>query len=128
MRLLLALIIIVPALEIGLLVFSGNVIGPWPTILLIILTGVFGAWLAKRQGIEALRKFQEQMRYGQMPSDVIIDGLCILVGGVVLLTPGFITDLIGFLLLLPTTRNRIKPLIGRWVQRAIKRGNFTIIR
>ncbi|MFC4321061.1 FxsA family protein [Litchfieldia salsa] len=128
MRLLLALIIIVPALEIGLLVFSGNIIGPWPTILLIILTGVFGAWLAKRQGMETLRRFQDQMRYGQMPSDVIIDGLCILVGGVVLLTPGFITDLIGFLLLLPPTRNAFKPWIGRWIQRVIKRGNFTIIR
>ncbi|MBD8068951.1 FxsA family protein [Bacillus sp. PS06] len=128
MRLLLALIIIVPAIEIGLLVLSGNIIGVWPTVLIIISTGVLGAWLAKKQGLEALRKFQHQMSYGQMPSDIIIDGLCILVGGVVLLTPGFVTDLIGLLLLLPATRNVIKPWIGRLVQRAIRRGNFTIIR
>ncbi|WP_078545135.1 FxsA family protein [Litchfieldia alkalitelluris] len=128
MRVLMALIIIVPALEIGLLVLSGNTIGPWPTVLLIILTGVLGAWLAKKQGLETIRRVQDQMRYGQMPSDAIIDGLCILVGGVVLLTPGFITDLIGFLLLFPATRKGIKPWIGKWIQRFIKRGNFTIIR
>ncbi len=128
MRILIALIIIVPALEIGLLIFSGNMIGPWPTILLIILTGVLGAWLAKRQGLETIKRVQEQMQYGQMPGDAIIDGLCILVGGVVLLTPGFITDAIGFLLLLPPTRNRIKPWIGRMIERIIRKGNYTIIR
>lgn len=127
-RILLALIIVVPALEIGLLVFFGNIIGAWPTIILIILTGVIGAWLAKQQGLETLRKAQREMSYGHIPGESIIDGICVLVGGVLLLTPGFITDTVGFLLLLPPTRNMIKPFIGKLIQRIINRGNFTVIR
>lgn len=126
-KLLLALIIIVPALEIWLLIFSGKTLGVLVTILLIISTGVLGAWLAKYQGIEALRKAQQQMSYGQMPGDVIIDGLCILVGGVVLLTPGFITDALGFMLLIPTTRNLIKPFIYNTLRKMVDRGQFIII-
>ena len=126
-KLLLALIIIVPALEIWLLIFSGKTLGVLVTILLIISTGVLGAWLAKYQGLEALRKAQQQMSYGQMPGDVIIDGLCILVGGVVLLTPGFITDALGFMLLIPTTRNLIKPFIYNTLRKMVDRGQFIII-
>ncbi len=127
-RILFALIIIVPALEIGLLVFSGNTIGVWPTILLIIATGVIGAWLAKKQGLEVLRKAQEDISYGYPPANAIMDGICVLIGGTLLLTPGFITDALGFFLLLPPTRNTIKPLIGRIIQRMINNGQFTIIR
>ena len=126
-KLLLALIIIVPALEIWLLILSGKTLGVLVTILLIISTGVLGAWLAKYQGLEALRKAQQQMSYGQMPGDVIIDGLCILVGGVVLLTPGFITDALGFMLLIPTTRNFIKPFIYNTLRKMVDRGQFIII-
>lgn len=128
MRLLLALIIIVPALEIGVLILSGKTFGIPITILLIILTGVIGAWLAKKQGLETLRRAQDQMSYGQVPGDAIIDGICILVGAVLLLTPGFITDLTGFFLLLPNTRQMIKPFIGKTIRRLIDRGQFTVIR
>ncbi|MFD1737118.1 FxsA family protein [Bacillus salitolerans] len=127
-RVLLALIIIVPALEIGLLILSGNVLGVWPTILLIISTGVLGAWLAKKQGLQAIQYVQYQVQQGQVPSEVIIDGLCILVGGVVLLTPGFITDAIGFLLLFPASRKVIKPFIVKWIQSMINNNRITIIR
>ncbi|KPB05428.1 FxsA family protein [Bacillus sp. CHD6a] len=126
-RILLALIIVVPALEIWLLITAGRLIGPIPTIILIILTGVLGAWLAKYQGVSALRSAQQKMNSGQMPGDVIIDGLCILVGGVVLLTPGFITDAIGFALLLPPTRNLIKPSIIRAIRNRMDRGQFIVI-
>ncbi|MCH1627831.1 FxsA family protein [Ferdinandcohnia quinoae] len=128
MRVLLALIIIVPAMEIGLLIFSGKMIGAPSTILLIILTGVLGAWLAKKQGLETLRKAQEQMSYGQMPGYAIVDGICILAGAIFLLTPGFITDLTGLLLLIPQTRSFIKPFIGKLFQRMINKGQFTFIR
>lgn len=128
MRYILLLLIIVPALEIGLLVLSGQAIGLIPTVLLIISTGILGAYLAKKQGIETLRKAQKDMQYGQLPGDAIIDGLCILVGGVVLLTPGFITDAIGFLLLLPPTRNLFKPFIYRLFKRWINNGNVIIYR
>ncbi|KMJ57018.1 MULTISPECIES: FxsA family protein [Bacillaceae] len=126
-RILLALIIVVPALEIWLLITAGKLIGAIPTIILIILTGVLGAWLAKYQGVSALRSAQQKMNSGQMPGDVIIDGLCILVGGVVLLTPGFITDAIGFALLLPPTRNLIKPSIMRAIRNRMDRGQFIVI-
>ncbi|WP_404458984.1 FxsA family protein [Sutcliffiella horikoshii] len=126
-RILLALIIVVPALEIWLLITAGKLIGAIPTIMLIILTGVLGAWLAKYQGVTALRSAQQKMNSGQMPGDVIIDGLCILIGGVVLLTPGFITDAIGFALLLPPTRNLIKPSIMRAIRNRMDRGQFIVI-
>lgn len=126
-RILLALIIVVPALEIWLLITAGKLIGAIPTIMLIILTGVLGAWLAKYQGVTALRSAQQKMNSGQMPGDVIIDGLCILIGGVVLLAPGFITDAIGFALLLPPTRNLIKPSIMRAIRNRMDRGQFIVI-
>jgi UPF0716 protein FxsA len=128
MRYMLLLLIIVPAFEIGLLVLSGQAIGLVPTVLLIITTGILGAYLAKKQGMEALRKAQQDMQYGQLPGDAIIDGLCILVGGVVLLTPGFITDAIGFLLLLPPTRKMFKPFIYKLFKRWINNGNVIIYR
>ncbi|RSK28134.1 membrane protein FxsA [Bacillus sp. HMF5848] len=128
LRILLALIIIVPALEIGLLVLAGNIIGPWPTVLLIILTGVLGAFLAKQQGLRTLQNAQMQVNQGHIPGESVIDGLCILVGGVVLLTPGFITDAIGFFLLFPATRAIIKPFLVKVIRRMMDRGQFTIIR
>lgn len=128
MRYILLLLIIVPALEIGLLVLSGQAFGLIPTVLLIITTGILGAYLAKKQGMETLRKAQQDMQYGQLPGDAIIDGLCILVGGVVLLTPGFITDAIGFLLLLPPTRKMFKPFIYKLFKRWINNGNVIIYR
>lgn len=128
LKVLTAVVIIVPALEIGVLVLSGNTIGFWPTVLMIILTGVIGAWLAKKQGMETLRKAQEQMQYGRLPGDAIIDGLCIMAGGLLLLTPGFVTDLTGLFLLLPPTRKLFKPILMRLFRNWINRGRITIIR
>lgn len=128
MRLLLFLIIVVPALEIGVLLLSGKTIGVIPTVLLIILTGVCGAWLAKKQGIETLRKAQQQMQSGQIPGETLIDGLCILVGGIFLLSPGFLSDIVGVLLLVPISRNLLKPFLLRVIRKMIDRNRFTIIR
>ncbi|MCM3162855.1 membrane protein FxsA [Metabacillus litoralis] len=128
MRLLMFLIIVIPALEIGILILSGNAIGPIPTVLLIILTGVVGAWLAKKQGLETLRKAQQDMQFGQIPGMAIIDGLCILIGGVLLLTPGFITDTVGFLLLFPFSRNKFKPILLATIRKMIDKNRITIIR
>ncbi len=127
-RWLLLLIIIVPALEIGVLVWAGNWIGPWWVILLIITTGVIGAWLAKQQGLETIRNIQMSMQSGQMPQDVLLDGACILIGGAFLLTPGFITDTIGFLLLIPGTRTPIKGFLKRMIMKMMDRGTVTIYR
>jgi UPF0716 protein FxsA len=127
-KILLAFIIIVPALEIGLLILSGKTLGTIPTILLIISTGVLGAWLAKKQGLHAIQQVQYQIQRGQVPGEVIIDGLCILVGGVLLLTPGFITDAIGFILLFAQTRRMVKPFILNLIRSMINRNTITIIR
>lgn len=127
-RILLLFIIIVPALEIALLLLSGRTLGLLPTILLIIATGILGAWLARREGAEVIQKVNRQMQTGQMPGDAILDGLCILVGGVVLLTPGFITDAIGFLLLIPATRKPFKRWIKKFLERRINNGQFMFIK
>jgi UPF0716 protein FxsA len=127
-RILLAFIIIIPAMEIGLLLLSGKTIGVWPTIALIILTGVLGAWLAKKEGAQALKLAQIQVQNGEIPNEVILDGLCILVGGVVLLTPGFITDAAGFFLLIPTTRTIAKAGLRKLISRMIQNGQFAIIK
>ncbi|MEQ6377783.1 FxsA family protein [Bacillaceae bacterium S4-13-58] len=127
-RWLLLFILVVPACEIGIFVWAGGIIGPWWVIALIILTGILGAYLAKVQGIETLTRARASLSYGQIPQEEIIDGICILVGAVVLLTPGFITDAIGFLLLFPVTRRPIKIWMKQIIRKMLDRGTITIIR
>jgi UPF0716 protein FxsA len=127
MRILLLLIIIVPAAEIGVLLASGQIIGFWPTVALIILSGVLGSYLAKKQGLATFYQLQRQLQTGQLPGDALLDGVCILVGGTFLLTPGFLSDLLGLLLLLPVTRVFFKKLIKNWIQTKIRSGNMKII-
>ena len=127
-RWLLLLILIVPALEIGIFIWAGGIIGPWWVIFFIILTGVIGAALAKREGLETLNRARTEMSYGQLPAEQIFDGICILIGAVVLLTPGFITDTFGFLLLLPGTRTPIKRRLQNILQAMLDKGTITIFR
>jgi len=127
MRYLALLIIVIPAIDISVLLFSGKLIGVLPTILLIILTGVAGAYLAKREGLQTLRKAQNQMSYGQIPGESILDGICVIVGGTLLLTPGFLTDVIGFFLLIPPTRKPFKLLMKTLLRKRIEKGNIKII-
>lgn len=127
LKILILLLIIVPALEIFVLVLSGNVIGIWWTIFLVIFTGVLGAWLAKREGLHTIRLAQLQLQQGQIPSGILMDGICILVGGVVLLTPGFITDAFGFFLLIPQTRSIAKAFFQRIFDRMIQSGSIIFI-
>lgn len=121
-------LVIVPAAEIAVLLLSGQTIGIWPTILLIILTGFLGAYLARQQGLETIRKTQDQLRRGMMPGDVILDGVSILVGGTLLLTPGFITDTFGFLLLAPPTRKVFKRMMLKLFRKWIDKGTIKVIR
>ncbi|RFU65980.1 FxsA family protein [Peribacillus glennii] len=128
MKYFLLILIALPTVEIAVLLFTGRTIGFWPTLALMISTGVIGAYLAKQQGLETLRKAQEQMRYGQVPGSALLDGICVLVGGTLLLTPGFVSDLFGLFLLLPPTRKIIKPLLLKLLRNMIDKGNITIIR
>lgn len=114
---------LLPALELYVLIQIGSVIGASSTILIIITTGIIGAYLARLQGFLTIQKIQQSLQKGQIPSNELMDGLIILVGGIVLLTPGFITDFLGFVLLIPLTRNLIKLLVGKRFENALNKGN-----
>jgi UPF0716 protein FxsA len=102
-----ALLISVPLLEIYLLISMGRVIGAGATILVVIVTAVLGAWLLRLQGLGTLARVQAASQAGQLPAVELIEGLILLVSGVLLLTPGFFTDAIGFLSLVPSIRRRL---------------------
>lgn len=121
-------IILIPAVELAILLISGKTIGIMATFLLIFATGGIGVWLAKRQGMETVRKIQTAMNYGQPPGNELLDAVCILAGGFLLLLPGFISDLLGLILLIPITRSRIKPFVIRYITNRMNRGKITIIR
>ncbi|MED0703375.1 FxsA family protein [Aeribacillus composti] len=128
MRALLIFFIVAPACEIGVLLLSGKTIGVLPTVLLIILTGFVGAYLAKKQGMQAVRNLQKEIQYGRIPSNAILDAMAILVGGIMLLTPGFISDIVGLFLLFPITRNWVKPFLIQFIKKWIDKHTIHIIR
>jgi len=115
-------------MEIGLFILSGKTIGVLPTVGLLIVTGILGAYLAKKQGLEALRRVQHDLRSGIPPGIVMLDGVCILLGGLLLLSPGFVTDIMGLLLLLPVTRKAIKPFLLKMIKKWINRKHIYIYR
>ncbi len=104
---LLVLIITVPLLEIYLLIKIGGLIGVLATILLIVLTAVLGTALLRQQGLATLNRFQASLGRGELPAIEMLEGVALLIGGALLLTPGFFTDAIGFLCLLPLSRKAI---------------------
>lgn len=109
-------LIIVPLIEIGLFIEIGGLIGLWPTIGVVILTAVIGAALLRAQGLAALGELQERLKTGQDPARTLAHGALILVAGVTLLTPGFFTDALGFLLLVPAVRSAVIAWLGRHVK------------
>lgn len=125
---LLFLFVFVPILEIYILIEAGQLIGVGATIGLIILTGVAGAWLARSQGVELLRRIQKETSSGQMPAVTLIDGALVLVGGLLLLTPGFFTDALGFSFLVPVTRSLWRKGLTAWLERQVRHGAVTIHR
>ncbi|MDQ7080215.1 MAG: FxsA family protein [Paracoccaceae bacterium] len=94
----------VPIIEIALFIQVGGVIGLWPTLAIVVLTAFAGTWLMRQQGMMTLAKLQKSLAEGGNPADPMAQGAMILVAGVLLLTPGFFTDTIGFMLLLPPVR------------------------
>jgi len=104
---LMALFLAVPIIEIYLLIQVGGVIGVLPTIALVVLTAVIGASLLRSQGTQTYMRFNQSLSEGRVPANEILEGIALFVGGALLLTPGFFTDLIGFVCLLPFTRRPI---------------------
>ena len=114
---LLLLFILVPLVELYLLLKLGALIGAGPTLALVILTGILGGTLARRQGFVVLRRIRQDLQAGILPTEPLIDGLFILAGGLLLLTPGLLTDVAGFLALVPPSRKLFK----RWIKRRFQR-------
>ena len=112
--------IIVPTAELVLLIYSGQTIGLFPTVSIILITGIGGAYLAKKQGTKAWKELSRRMSIMETPGDALIDSVCIFIGGLFLIMPGFITDILGFFLLFSWPRNLIRPFIQRWIYKKMK--------
>lgn len=110
-------LLISPIAEIAVIVGVGRVIGSWQTLALLVIVSMIGAWLVRREGSSAWRALRVSLQTGRMPGRELTDAALILVGGTLLLTPGFLTDLVGFVLIAPPTR----PLARRWLQVIVER-------
>lgn len=121
---LILLFTLVPALELTLILVMGRYIGFAPTLIIIFGAGILGAALARSQGLYVLRRIQMDLAAGRVPAYGLIDGLIILIAGVLLIAPGFLTDIVGLLLLLPPVRALVKQRIRVAMERALRRGTL----
>ncbi len=106
-------LILGPLAEIAVFIQVGDVIGLWPTLILIVVTALLGTWQLRAQGLATLNRARSQMEQGVMPARELFDGVCLLVAGALLLVPGFVTDVIGALLFVPALREALRRAIGR---------------
>lgn len=114
--------VVVPLVEIYALIQVGQVIGAWWTVLLLVLDSIIGAWLVRREGGRAWRALTTALQTGRMPTQELADAGLILVGGTLMLTPGFVTDAFGILLILPLTRPLARRLLARLVAQRLLTG------
>jgi len=120
------LMILVPVFEISVLIQTENIIGlPW-TIMLIFATGITGAMMLRQEGFSTLKRIQAALARGEVPAVEISDGVLLLAGGLLLLTPGLLTDLCGFILLSPWPRRRINARLRSWLRRRIEKGTVFV--
>lgn len=105
--------ILIPLIEIGLFIQVGEQIGLWPTIVVVVVTAIIGTTLLRIQGLSALNRLQNSLNAGEAPLATVFDGFCLLAAGFLLLTPGFFTDGIGFLLFIPPFRSTLRNFLGR---------------
>ncbi|NLM04547.1 MAG: FxsA family protein [Clostridiales bacterium] len=124
---LILLLITLAFVELAILIKLGTIIGTGKTILIIILTSFLGVYLAKLAGINTIYRILTEIENRQIPKDELLNGLCIILGGGLLIFPGIITDTIGFLLLIPMTRNIIKDILKNKMKKIIREGNFIFL-
>ena len=117
---------VVPFIELYLLLAIGREVGFWPTVGGVLLTGLIGAWLAKKEGLRVLRRWQESLAQGRMPEEGLVGGVLVLVGGVLLVSPGVLTDFVGLFLLFPPTRRVIAGLVRRRLERRMAAGTLRV--
>jgi len=116
----------VPLLELFILIQLGQVVGLWPTIGLVVLTGFAGASLARLEGLRTLWRIRGEMAHGRLPGNALLDGLAVLLGGALLLTPGILTDIVGFSFLLPPTRRILLSRIRKRLGQGLKSGSIKV--
>jgi UPF0716 protein FxsA len=114
---LLAAFIAVPLIEIAVFIQVGGLIGLWPTLAIVILTAIAGSAMLRSQGLATAQRARQQMDRGVMPTRELFDGICLVFAGALLLTPGFVTDIVGLLLFVPPFRDLLRTTAGRYVQR-----------
>ncbi|RDW16323.1 membrane protein FxsA [Oceanobacillus arenosus] len=124
MRWLILALLVIPAAEIGVFIWLGNMIGPWWVIFLILFTGIAGVAIAKKQGIDTWNRARVMMSQGQPPGEAMIDGICIFMGSILLFLPGLISDIAGIILILPFARRPIKRWIYYYLRRKMKNGTI----
>ena len=117
---------VVPVLELYLLIKVGRVIGAWETVAVLLAISFAGAWLVRHQGFSILARIQGELAEGRVPAAELLDGMLILAGGILLLTPGFLTDLLGIFFLLPAGRVILKQYLRKWMERRVQSGVIVI--
>jgi UPF0716 protein FxsA len=115
----------IPLIELYILMKLGAAFGVITTLALVVGTGILGAYLAKREGVRVLFKIQEETRSGRLPAREMIDGFLVLVSGILLITPGLLTDIAGFVLLFPFTRNIFVSYILSKIKQNMEKGTFS---
>lgn len=122
----LILMILVPLVDLFILLKVADVIEFWPTVALVVITGLIGHALFKKQGFQILRSIQTELAQGKMPGDKIVSGVIVLIGGVLLMTPGFLTDIVGLLFLTPGFRRIIRSWLKQRFSSSIRHGGFSV--
>lgn len=123
---LLLLFVAVPLLDLWLLFQVGGAIGFWPTVGLVLVAGVLGAWAARVEGVRVLRAWQAAIAAGRLPEEGVLSGVLVLVGAALLVLPGILTDVVGLALLLPPSRWAAAALLRRWLKREVDSGRVRV--
>ena len=119
---------IIPVVELALLIRIGGLLGLGPTLLLVVGTGAAGAWLARREGLRAWLAVRDELQGGGLPGEALVHALLILTAGVVLITPGILTDIAGILLLIPPVRGRLLARVRNWLGKQVEGGAIRVVR
>jgi len=119
---------LIPVIELSLLIEIGSYIGIMNTIVIVILTAIVGAYMVRMEGMSVMYNIQRNMQEGMFPGEELISAAMILVAGALLLTPGFFTDIIGFLMVIPVTRKYITNLIKKYIKKNMSNDDIHINR
>lgn len=127
MRKILIVLFLYVLAEISLLIYVGGRIGALNMVLLLLVSMFFGVWMVKKQGLSILQEIRFDLSRRVVPGAALLDGLCLLVGGFLLVAPGLISDAAGLMLLIPSLRSRVNGWFRAWIKDRISRGTFTFI-